>query len=263
MLARFDDRSPALVEKQLGSGTVWVLTSGWQPQQSQLALSSKFIPLLLVMFGFDAKRESGAIYHVGDLLPPVVDVKPEVAETPKDEFKARERNPGEESPASEATPLSSADSTSVANQPQDDSKLATKTIVIDPSGERHIVSQGKSFAETSEPGIYAFRRGGESWKVAVNIPPDESRTKPLTEDRLEQFGVQLGEQQPVEVLQEQQRQMRNKELESRQKLWRWGVFAALMLVATETWLGGRQRQPEASTSEAPIRESSSWRDEQR
>src|SRR5262245_3697485 len=46
VLARFDDRDPALVEIPLGRGHVFVLTAGWQPADSQLAVSSKFVPLL-------------------------------------------------------------------------------------------------------------------------------------------------------------------------------------------------------------------------
>ncbi len=75
--------------------------------------------------------------------------------------------------------------------------------------------------------------------MAVNLVHGESRTQPLAPDRLEQLGVQLGEHERVEVLREEQRQMRNRELESRQKLWRWGVLAALMAIACETWLGAR------------------------
>lgn len=46
VLARFDSGDAALLEVPLGQGRVLVLTSGWQPQSSQLAVSSKFVPLL-------------------------------------------------------------------------------------------------------------------------------------------------------------------------------------------------------------------------
>src|SRR6185295_4698862 len=49
VLARFDDGSPALLQMPLGRGSVLVLTSGWQPNDSQVALSSKFVPLLYAM----------------------------------------------------------------------------------------------------------------------------------------------------------------------------------------------------------------------
>jgi hypothetical protein len=57
VLARFDDNSPALLEKKVGEGTVILLTSGWQTDQSQLALSSKFVPLLFQLYDRAAPRQ--------------------------------------------------------------------------------------------------------------------------------------------------------------------------------------------------------------
>jgi hypothetical protein len=45
-VARFDDQSPALIERLSGKGRVLVLMSGWQPRDSQFALSSKFVPFV-------------------------------------------------------------------------------------------------------------------------------------------------------------------------------------------------------------------------
>ena len=57
VLVRFDDQSAALIEKQLGDGRVWVLTTGWQPSESQLAVSSKFVPIVAGMFDPSASSE--------------------------------------------------------------------------------------------------------------------------------------------------------------------------------------------------------------
>ena len=46
VVARFDNGDPALLERSIGKGRVLALTSGWQPGDSQLALSSKFVPLV-------------------------------------------------------------------------------------------------------------------------------------------------------------------------------------------------------------------------
>ncbi|QDT12236.1 BatA domain-containing protein [Planctomycetes bacterium K23_9] len=51
VLASFDDGDPALLESQNDKGRVWVLTAGWQPSSSQLALSTKFLPLVFSFFG--------------------------------------------------------------------------------------------------------------------------------------------------------------------------------------------------------------------
>ena len=50
VLARFDDGDPALLDLPLGRGHLFMLTSGWHPADSQLALASKFVPLLYSMW---------------------------------------------------------------------------------------------------------------------------------------------------------------------------------------------------------------------
>ena len=69
VLAKFDDGAPALITKQLGSGSVWILLSGWQPRESQLALSTKFVPLIAGLFRLASPpRSPSGTYHVGDKL---------------------------------------------------------------------------------------------------------------------------------------------------------------------------------------------------
>jgi hypothetical protein len=66
VLARFDGGDPAIVAK----GHLILLTSGWHPADSQLALSTKFVPLLygwLEAAGF--RNEQAASLWVGDVLP--------------------------------------------------------------------------------------------------------------------------------------------------------------------------------------------------
>jgi len=49
VLARFEGGDPAFVEKPVGRGRLVVLASGWNPVDSQLARSSKFVPLMAAM----------------------------------------------------------------------------------------------------------------------------------------------------------------------------------------------------------------------
>jgi hypothetical protein len=69
VLARFDSGDAALLEVPVGKGRVLILTSGWHPDDSQLALSTKFVPLLYSML-----EQSGAPaplpiqYHIGDVV---------------------------------------------------------------------------------------------------------------------------------------------------------------------------------------------------
>jgi hypothetical protein len=70
VLARFDQGDPAILAHTIGKGCVVLLTSGWHPADSQLALSTKFVPLLygwLEAAGF--RNEQAASLLVGDVLP--------------------------------------------------------------------------------------------------------------------------------------------------------------------------------------------------
>jgi len=49
VLAKFDDGSPALAQIPVGQGNLLVLASGWNPADSQLAVASKFPPLMQTM----------------------------------------------------------------------------------------------------------------------------------------------------------------------------------------------------------------------
>ena len=69
-VAKFDNGDAALLDVPVGKGHVLVLTSGWTPDDSQLALSTKFVPLL-----YSILEQSGAApplpaqYFVGDVVP--------------------------------------------------------------------------------------------------------------------------------------------------------------------------------------------------
>ena len=70
VLAKFDSGDPALLEVPLGKGRVLLLTSGWQPADSQLALSTKFVPLLYAMLEHSgAGAPLPSQYHVGEVIP--------------------------------------------------------------------------------------------------------------------------------------------------------------------------------------------------
>lgn len=69
VLAKFDNGDPFLIEQPIGRGRLYVMTSGWHPADSQLALSTKFVPL---MDGFVRSRGGAAAgetqYNVGDTI---------------------------------------------------------------------------------------------------------------------------------------------------------------------------------------------------
>jgi hypothetical protein len=64
-LAWFDSNDPAWLEVPAGRGSLLVWTSGWHPADSDLALSSKFVPLLYSALEYGGLRDISR-YFVGD-----------------------------------------------------------------------------------------------------------------------------------------------------------------------------------------------------
>lgn len=73
VLARFDDGSPAVAQIPVGKGNLLVLASGWDPADSQLAVSSKFVPLMQSMLDWSgAVRPLRHEFRTGESIPPPV-----------------------------------------------------------------------------------------------------------------------------------------------------------------------------------------------
>lgn len=67
VVARFDSGDPAVLEVPVGKGRLTVLASGWQPDDSQLAVSSKFVPLVWSLLELGGGLGSFVTqYSVGD-----------------------------------------------------------------------------------------------------------------------------------------------------------------------------------------------------
>ncbi|MBI3880363.1 MAG: BatA domain-containing protein [Verrucomicrobia bacterium] len=190
VIAKFDDGDPALVQVPLGKGAVVILTTTWRPADSQLALSSKFVPLLYALLEQSSDLPvQKAQYFTGDEVP---------------------MPPG----------------------PQ-----ALK--VRKPDGAEVEVAAGGKFNQTDSPGVYAVTPG--TLRFVVNLAPDESRTAPLSEERLASLRLPLKKSATETTAASVQHQARAQaaELEGQQKLWRWLIVAALVVLLIETWLGGR------------------------
>jgi hypothetical protein len=88
-LAQFDDGDPAIVQVPLGKGSVILLASSWRPSDSQLALSSKFVPLLHALLDQSSNLPAQkAQYFIGEEVPlpggsqPLTVRKPDGSEVP-------------------------------------------------------------------------------------------------------------------------------------------------------------------------------------
>lgn len=205
VLARFDDNDPAVVEKTIDSGRLVVLTSGWQPDDSQLARSSKFVPIVTALLERRAGRRIEApSYRVGDRVP--------------------------------LPPLPSA---------------ATSVTVRKPDGSiANLAADNRFFAGTDQPGVYTMETPAGPRSFAVNLDPQESLTSPLPIETLEQMGCRLTKRGPEGRNAQQERQLRDVELEGRQSLWRWLALAALAVLLVETWLAGRLGRTREQSAEA-------------
>ena len=70
ILAKFDDGLPALAQIPVGRGNLLVLAAGWNPADSQFALSSKFPPLMQAMLDWGGARvPARSQFQTGDSIP--------------------------------------------------------------------------------------------------------------------------------------------------------------------------------------------------
>jgi len=197
--ASFDDGDPAIVYRATGDGRISVLTSGWQPSDSQLALSTKYLPLIHGLFATttDARRIA-ADYTVGDS---VTMIDPDAGPLTRVAGPAPERS---------ATQI---DRSAGTNQS---------------TADRLILRQPGIFRVGDEP-------GGQL--ISVNLSPSESLTEPIDAAELEQFGIILGETLTTEQQVRRDRNLREREIESQQRLWQWLLLIGLGLLGLETLIG--------------------------
>lgn len=214
ILARFDDGDPAIVEVPVSRGRIFVFAFSWRPADSQLALSTKFVPLL-----YSLLEQAGGIrarlaqYRVDD----TVDLS----------ALAGSRRRAEADLTSGAT----------ANPPPDAGGYLT---VRKPDGSQVELASGeKRFSQTDQPGVYEVTGSPAPVRFAVNLDSAESKTAPLPVEELGRLGVPI-QAHEVQTAQPASRvqQLHNADLENQQKLWRWLIVAALVVLIVETWLAG-------------------------
>jgi hypothetical protein len=203
VLARFDSGDPAWIEFAVGNGSLLVWTSGWHPSDSDLALSSKFVPLLYSILehgGTLADRQSQ--YFVTDAVP----------------IPAHQ---GERSPRV-------AEASAIRRIRRPDASVV------------ELEAMEQVFTQTDHPGLYALESPAGNRLFAVNLNPAESRTEPMPIEEIERMGISLGPGSDVapQVAAQAARHSSFAQMESEQKLWRWVLLATLAMLLIEIWLGG-------------------------
>jgi hypothetical protein len=186
VLARFDTGDPALVELQRNRGSLFVLASGWHPDDSQFARSTKFVPLISRLAGRSPAVQEGR-HIIGQQVS-----------------------------------LSTAET-------------AQAVTVRKPDGTEVSIPAGRStFDATDQPGVYAVRAPASERRFVVNLSPAETQTDPLDVAQLEQRGVRIGTAVSRTEALAAQRQLRDLELEGRQRYWQWLIAGTLIVLVLET-----------------------------
>jgi hypothetical protein len=105
--------------------------------------------------------------------------------------------------------------------------------------EAPLPADAEVFAEATQPGVYTLSGTKGSIRFVVNIDPTESDTAPLEAETFEQLGCRLAGRAESKLDAEHLQQLRDVELESRQRIWQWLVAATLGVLVVETLLAGR------------------------
>jgi hypothetical protein len=192
VLARFDKGDPALLQMPVGKGSLLILTSGWNPGDSQLALSSKFVPLLYSMLELSGGIKAQlAQYLVGD---------PSYS---RHECRAAIRR---------------------AQAGRDRSKAGGGRPVHADRSARYLHGQ----------------RGRTNATLRREFGPVGKPDRSVAFGRPERLGLPLKPQSPEKLKKEQEKRvlLQSTELENRQKLWRWLLVAAIVVLLMETVVAG-------------------------
>lgn len=209
ILARFDDGSPALLERSLGKGKITILTSGWQTSESQFALSSKFVPILSSLFDQAVPMPKTEEMVIGSEVNSLF--VGGVYKTPagKDLSQIESR----------------------------DARFSEPGIYEWRSEERGLVSEADSQADS---GATVTRLGVSSNQVfAVNIDKRETRTDPMELEEFSRIGVaiDLANAKQKVLAQSAASKRLAEELESRQHGWWWMIAVVLVLATVESIWG--------------------------
>ncbi|HUG93236.1 MAG TPA: BatA domain-containing protein [Planctomycetaceae bacterium] len=199
VLARLEDGSPAMIEQPLGRGRGLLMAFGWHPADSQLALSTKFVPLVHALVVLAAGEDDGPRrLVVGDPLP-LASRRGETA-----------------APVTIRTP-----DAGVIQLAADSAMFPAAAVpgvyrISSEAGDERRFTVGLPPEESRTAPMPLERLESLGVRLASTESPEAATSRAARE-----------------------RQLKTEELETRQKYWRWLIVAALGVLVLETWLGGR------------------------
>ena len=230
VVARFDSGSPAVLEYTHPSGgRLIVLATGWHPDDSQWALSTRFPPMIQRMVQMAHPRRRGhQLLEVGHRITPA-----ELAGNDVWTLTRPNGMPYAPDPVHIAPDANSNGTESNA------AKVAeVKSVVLDEPGRWTLSSVNNE--------------GPQSVSLLVTVAASESRTEPLPAGQLQALGMSPD----IAIVHDTSQpsndpdlaaQLDAAELESRQKFWRWLLLAGLGCLALEglvSYALEKRQQPE-------------------
>lgn len=195
VLARFDSGEPALIQVDTeGGGRIVILLSGWQPEDSQLALSTRFPPLVYRFVQLAYPRVSGQqLFTAGDSIQP-------------------------------AGLIGSAEWT--LKSPEGETVEVTDTVVLKSPGTWTLT--GMSEGQQKSMNLLVSVAASES--RTDPLPIGQLQALGLNAGIRDSAAGQ--QQNPAEAA-EDASQLNAEELESRQKYWKWLLLAGMMCLMLE------------------------------
>ena len=224
VLGRFDDGAPALISAPSGKGQLVLLTSGWDLADSQLALSSKLVPLLWTLLETSAGLASDrSQFFVGERIP-----------LPAPGTASGNRSRRLLGPDGQQIPLAE---TAVALDSAEEPGIYTLVL-----GQER-----RPFAVNLRP--------GESATAPLPLEHLERLGVRLADST---GAASAGASGPVPLAGEQQRRAAfHGELERQQRPWRFLLLAVFLALVLETWLAGRRAREVSGTIAGKTAEASS------
>ena len=134
-------------------------------------------------------------------------------------------------------------------------KLTNWKVVRPDQKTEVIASDQRSYKNTDIPGIYEMTSPEfteQKFKFAVNIASTESQTAPMPIEKLKMHNVLIGKQDTRTARIQQLQKLKDREIENRQKIWKWLVVFAFAFLLLETWLAGRKNWKTSPASQSQM-----------
>ncbi len=226
VIAKFDSGTPAIVDVSVGeSGKLTLFAAGWQPTDSQFALSTRFPPLLTRVLSLASPvQKDQLVQTVGDVI-----------------------RPGEL--------VSSADWSIQFPDQSTQTAAEIATLAREASGATSASSDLQAATvKLYEPGRYIItgKSGDEEYSVLMiaGLAASESQTEMLPVGQLQVLGIGVESETnelPGELIGAEKElangQLSSNELERRQKWWRWLLLAGLACLIVESlWASAIERR---------------------